>query len=77
MRIDHEPAEWTAADLRAERARQQVPIFLIAGKVGIHPGRLGQILNEKYPATPRMVIKIARALGMPSSPEPTRREGLA
>lgn len=64
MQINHNPADWTAADLRAERARRQIPIFLIASKVGIHPGRLGQILNEKYPATPRMVVKIARALGL-------------
>ncbi len=60
--------EWTASDLRAERARQQVPIFILAGRLGAHPFRVGQLLNERRPLTPRMASKIARALGLPSRP---------
>ena len=61
--IHCEPQQWTAADLRAERARRQVPIFLVASRVGIHPARLGQILNGKYPLSTETAARIAKALG--------------
>lgn len=52
----------TAADLRAERARKQLPIFVLASKVGVHPFRLGQLLNGRRTLTPAMARKIAAAL---------------
>ena len=60
--------EWTASDLRAERARQQVPIYILAGRLRVHPFHLGQLLNERRVLMPRMAGKIARALGLPSRP---------
>lgn len=59
----------TAADLRAERARKQMPIFVLAAKVGTHPFRLGQLLNERRALTPRMANKIAKALGVAAQAE--------
>ena len=59
-----ESADWTVADFRAARARQQIPIFKLAATLGIHPFRLGQILNERLVMTPRMARKIAKALGL-------------
>ena len=66
----------SAADLRAERARQQTPIFVLASKVGIHPFRLGQLLNGKRTLTPAMARKIAKALDLTKDGEcsPHHRE---
>lgn len=52
----------TAEDLRAERARRQVKLYLLAVQVGLHPGRLGQVLNGNAPLTPEVADRIARAL---------------
>ena len=56
--------EWTAADFRAERARQRIPLFQLAAHVGAHPALLGQVLNEKRIMTPRMAVRIAAGLGL-------------
>ena len=55
-------ATLSAADLRAERARLQIPIFILASRVGMHPFRLWQILNERRALTPAMARQIAKAL---------------
>ena len=52
----------SAADLRAERARLQVPIFILASSIGVHPYRLGQMLNERRALTSAMAVRIAKAL---------------
>src|SRR5262249_59615316 len=41
----------SASDLRAERARKQLPIYLLSAAVGMNPNRLGGILNERVPLT--------------------------
>jgi hypothetical protein len=50
---------WTCGDLRAEIARRQLARYWIAGRVGVHPGRLGQMLNERVPMPPEVAEKIS------------------
>ena len=52
----------TAADLRAEMGRLQVPRYVVAGHIGLDPTSVGQILNGKKPLTPEMVERIEGAL---------------
>ena len=51
-----------AAELRAEVARQQIPIYRLASLVNVHPSNLGQILRGRRPLTPEMAARIERAL---------------
>lgn len=57
-----EQAAPTAEDLRAERARRQVELYILAERVGMHPGRLGAMLNERLPLRPAFAERIAEAL---------------
>ena len=50
------------ADLRAQRARLQVPLFLLAADVRVHPGRLGMMLNERLPLPLELAARISEAL---------------
>jgi plasmid maintenance system antidote protein VapI len=52
----------SAADLRSEIARRQVHVYELAPVVGLHPARLGQVLNERAPLTPELAARIQRAL---------------
>jgi hypothetical protein len=52
----------TAADLRAQVARCRALLYLIAPKVGLHPTRLGQLLNERVALTPELARRIREAL---------------
>jgi hypothetical protein len=61
----------SAEDLRAERARKQVDLYILAERVGMHPGRLGAMLNERLPLRPAIAERIAEAL---KSIQPRPRE---
>jgi len=61
-------SSWTAADLRAERARKNIPIFTLGVRLDMHPNRIGLYLNERRPLTPRLAARIAKALGLPPTP---------
>jgi hypothetical protein len=50
------------ADLRAQIARLQVPLYRLAATIGVHPGRLGQMLNERLPMPADVVARIREAL---------------
>jgi hypothetical protein len=52
----------SASDLRAERARKQLPIYLLSAAVGMNPNRLGAILSERVPLTFDVALRIAHAL---------------
>src|SRR6266849_6098866 len=52
----------TAADLRAALARRRVTLYKLASDVGVHPGRLGQILNERLPLPEGLGERILRAV---------------
>jgi hypothetical protein len=52
----------SAEDLRAERARKQIELYVLAERVGVHPGRLGALLNERLPLRPAVAERIAEAL---------------
>jgi len=52
----------TAADLRADVARYRVRIYEIAPRVGLHPVKLGAILNERAPLSPELAARIAEAV---------------
>lgn len=49
-------------DLRAEIARTRVSRYVLAARVGVHPGRLGQMLNERLPMPPGVAERVAAAL---------------
>ena len=52
----------TPEDLRAEIARRQVRLYQLAGQIGVHPGRLGQMLNERLPMTDDVAARVEQAL---------------
>jgi hypothetical protein len=63
----------TAEDLRAEVARRRVHLYELAAAVGMHPGRLGAMLNEKLPLRPALAERVAEALrGLSARSGPTR-----
>jgi len=52
----------TPADFRADIARHQLRIYDLAPSVGIHPARLGAILNEHAPLTPAIAARLTEAI---------------
>jgi DNA-binding transcriptional regulator YdaS (Cro superfamily) len=56
------PVIESAADLRAGIARQMVPLYQLAPRVGLHPAHLGQVLRGKRPLSPELAERIRRAL---------------
>lgn len=52
----------TAADLRAALARHGVRRYEIAPAAGIHPVRLGKLLNGRRKLTPETATRIWRAI---------------
>lgn len=56
----------TAEELRAEVARRRVRLYDLAAAVGMHPGRLGAMLNERLPLRPALAERVGEALrGLP------------
>jgi hypothetical protein len=56
----------SAEDLRAEVARRRVRLYDLAARAGMHPGRLGALLNERLPLRPEVAERVAEALrGLP------------
>jgi plasmid maintenance system antidote protein VapI len=53
----------TPAEFRAELARRRIRLYDLAPRVGVHPTRLGAILNERIPLTTAIAEKIQEALG--------------
>jgi DNA-binding transcriptional regulator YdaS (Cro superfamily) len=51
-----------ASELRAEIARQMVPIYRLAPLVGLHPTHLGQVLRGRRPLSPELARRIRQAL---------------
>ena len=43
-------------------ARYRVRIYEIAPRVGLHPVKLGAILNERAPLSPELAARIAEAV---------------
>ena len=56
------PPPPSAADLRADVARLQVPVYQLGAVVRVHPGRLGMMLRGSIPLSPTMAVRIRRAL---------------
>jgi hypothetical protein len=52
----------SAQELRAERARKQIALYELAARVGVHPARLGRMLNEREHLPPRIAQRIFEAL---------------
>jgi hypothetical protein len=50
------------ADLRAQIARLRFPLYRLAATVGVHPGRLGQMLNERLPLPLDIAERVCEAL---------------
>ena len=63
----------SAENLRAEVARRRVRLYELAAEIGMHPGRLGAMLNERMPLRPEMAERVAEALrALPDRPRPLR-----
>jgi hypothetical protein len=52
----------TPGDLRAEIARLQINRYVLAGRVGVHPGRLGAMLNGRLPMPPSVAERVGAVL---------------
>ena len=52
----------TASDLRAQIARRRATIYQLAAQVGVYPGRLGQMLNERIPMPEDVAERMAQAI---------------
>jgi hypothetical protein len=67
------PAMTSAEDLRAEVARRRVRLYDLAARAGMHPGRLGAMLNERLPLRPEVADRLAEALrSLPDRQRPPR-----
>jgi hypothetical protein len=62
--------QWTASDFRAEIARKRLVIYKIAAEVDVYPGRLGGILNGKFPIPDALRPKLMAALGVGTDDTP-------
>jgi hypothetical protein len=63
----------SAEELRAEVARRRVHLYELAAAVGMHPGRLGAMLNERLPLRPALAERVGDALrGLSARPRPVR-----
>lgn len=51
-----------ADELRAEVARQMVPIFKLAALVDVHPSHLGQMLRGRRPFSPGVEERLRHVL---------------
>ncbi len=51
-----------AADIRAEIARHRVRLYELAPAIGVHPTRLGRMLNGRRPLPEEIARRIMRAL---------------
>ncbi len=56
------PTTHSADDLRALVARRQITRYQLAAKVGVHPGRLGQMLNGKLPLPTELAERLSEVL---------------
>jgi hypothetical protein len=54
--------EISPADLRALRARTQEPVYLLAARLRVHPGRLSMYLRGTLPMPAGLAQRIAAAL---------------
>ena len=52
----------SAADIRAEIARRNVPLYVLAARVRLHPVRLGRLLNGRLTLTLEIAQRIMRSL---------------
>lgn len=50
------------ADMRAEIAIRQLRRYDLAAEVGVHPSRLGQMLNGRIPMPPDIAERVATVL---------------
>jgi len=55
-------AEITHDDLRALRARYNVPVYILAARARIHPVRVSRLLNGRSPLTPELATRLQRAI---------------
>lgn len=52
----------SAAELRALLSRERVHRYEIAPELGMHPHRVGRLLNGREPLTPELAQRIAAAI---------------
>ena len=54
--------ELTCVDIRVALARANIPAYIIAAKVRLHPINLGRILNGHAPLRPDLAHRIMTAI---------------
>jgi plasmid maintenance system antidote protein VapI len=52
----------SAADIRAGIARRNVPRYVLAARIRIHPMRLGRLLNGRLTLTPELAQRVMHGL---------------
>jgi len=67
-------ARKTPGDFRADIARQRAVIYELAAEVGVWPGRLGQMLNERVPMPQSVAHALERALARRATDQSRRDE---
>jgi hypothetical protein len=48
----------TPADLRAAIAREQLRLYVIAARVGVHPGKLSAVLGGRRPMSSTFAVRV-------------------
>jgi len=51
-----------AAFLRGKLAERRVPIFVAAARIGVHPRRVGEMLNGHRELTPQIAARLLQAI---------------
>lgn len=52
----------TPSDLRALRGRARIPLYQLGAEIGLHPSRLGAMLNERVQMPPEVAARVQRVL---------------
>ncbi len=58
----HVANQVSAADVRAALARANVPIYVICGRIKLHPVNFSRILNEHLPLNPDLGRRVMAAI---------------
>jgi hypothetical protein len=53
-------------------ARHQLKVYEVAARVGMHPTRLGAVLNERLPLRPDLAVRIREAVDAVASERRSR-----
>jgi hypothetical protein len=56
------------ADIRAALARYELPLYVLAARVRVHPVRLGRMLRGRRPLPPDLAAQLLREIEREAAP---------